>query len=183
MSRRLSMFGSAILIVSLLVACGNVSDDTSSDAPPGITDTEIVIGATLPLTGTAALAGQGLRAGLEIAKDEINKAGGINGRKIKLVLLDDGFKADRVVTNVRRLVSQDNVYALVAPAGSQGLPGTWPFIKESGTPVWGPVSPADPEQREVYLLSATRAAQLKVAIDYYADQGFTKLGVVQQVGS
>ncbi len=180
MMRKFSILGGAILVASLLTSCGNVSDDKASGETPGITDDEIVIGATLPLTGTAAIAGEGLQAGLKIAADEINAAGGINGRKVKLVLLDDGYTADRVVTNVRRLVSQNHVYALVAPSGSQGLPGTWPFIKESGTPVWGPVSPADPEQQEVYLLSATRASQQAIAIDYYAAQGLTKLGVIQQ---
>lgn len=178
--RKFSIFGCAVLVASLLTSCGNVSDDAAAGEAPGISDDEIVIGATLPLTGTAAVAGEGLQAGLKIAADEINEAGGINGRKVKLVLLDDGYTADRVVTNVRRLVSQENVYALVAPAGSQGLPGTWPFIEESGTPVWGPVSPADPELQEVYLLSATRASQQAIAIDYYAAQGFTKLGVIQQ---
>ena len=114
-------------------ACGNVSDSgggggSSGETPPGVTDNSILIGATLPLTGTAAVAGQGLQAGLKIAADEINSNGGIGGRKVELKLLDDGFTPDRVVTNVRRLVSQDHVYALVAPAGSQGLPGAWPFI-------------------------------------------------------
>lgn len=185
MARKPHMVTAAFLVAALATACGNVSSDTgtsasSVEAPPGITKDEITLGATLPLTGTAAIAGQGLEAGMRIAADEINAAGGINGRKIKLVLLDDGFTADRVVTNVRRLVSQEKVYALVAPSGSQGLPGTWSFIAENGTPVWGPVSPADPKQQEVYLLSATRASQQQVAIDYFAKQKFTKLAVIKQ---
>ncbi|MEU8250313.1 ABC transporter substrate-binding protein [Nonomuraea sp. NPDC048916] len=185
MARKPHMVTAALLVAVLASACGNVSSDAgtsarSGETPPGITQDEITLGATLPLTGTAAVAGQGLEAGLKIAADEINAAGGINGRKIKLVLLDDGFTADRVVTNVRRLVSQEKVYALVAPAGSQGLPGTWSFIAENGTPVWGPVSPADPKQQEVYLLSATRASQQQVAIDYFAKQGSKKLAVIKQ---
>jgi branched-chain amino acid transport system substrate-binding protein len=122
------------------------------------------------LTGTAAVSGQGLQAGVQLAVDEINEAGGIEGRKLNAIILDDGYTADRVVTNVRRLVSQEGVYAVVAPAGSQGLPGTWQFIAQNKTPVWGPISPADPKQSEVYLLSATRTSQDQVAIDYFAKQ-------------
>ncbi|MEV0595766.1 ABC transporter substrate-binding protein [Nonomuraea cavernae] len=185
MARKPHMVAAALLVAVLASACGNVSSDAgvparSGETPPGITTDEITLGATLPLTGTAAVAGQGLEAGLRIAADEINAAGGINGRKVKLVLLDDGFTPDRVVTNVRRLVSQEKVYALVAPSGSQGLPGTWSFIADNGTPVWGPVSPADPKQQEVYLLSATRASQQQVAIDYFAQQGSKKLAVIKQ---
>lgn len=175
----------AVAVTALLAAaCGNVSSGSSgsgsTEAPPGITADEIKIGATLPITGTAAVAGQGLQAGMQIAADEINAAGGIDGRKLNVVILDDGYTADRVVTNVRRLVSQDKVYAVVAPAGSQGLPGTWQFIAQNKTPVWGPISPSDPQQSEVYLLSATRASQDQVAIDYFAKNGVKRLAVIKQ---
>ncbi len=175
----------ALVVLTLTTACGNVSDDdpeagSEAEAPPGVTDDTILLGATMPLTGTAAVAGEGLQAGVRIAVDEINADGGINGRMIELTILDDGFTPDRVVTNVRRLVSQEGVYALVAPAGSQGLPGAWPFIEQNGTPVWGPVSPSDPNLQQVYLLGATRTTQGQVAIDYFAAQGVERLAVIQQ---
>jgi branched-chain amino acid transport system substrate-binding protein len=186
MSRPTRLLSAAALALLTVTACGNVASDDGGggggggETPPGIAEDTITLGATLPLTGTAAVAGQGLEAGLRIAADKINADGGIGGRQVELVLLDDGFTPDRVVTNVRRLVSQENVYALVAPAGSQGLPGAWPFIAENGTPVWGPVSPSDPQQEEVYLLGPTRTTQDQVAIDYFAAQGATRLAVIQQ---
>ncbi len=187
MARLHRMLSVATLALLTATACGNVSDSSGggggggeAEAPPGVTDNSILIGATMPLTGTAAVAGQGLQAGMQIAADEINADGGINGRMIELNILDDGFTPDRVVTNVRRLVSQNGIYALVSAAGSQGLPGAWPFIEENGTPVWGPISPSDPDLQEVYLLGATRTTQDEVAIDYFAAQGLTKLAIIQQ---
>jgi branched-chain amino acid transport system substrate-binding protein len=185
MARPHRIVSAAALVLLAATACGNVSSggggaSASASAPPGVTKDTITVGATLPLTGTAAVAGQGLQAGLKIAADEINASGGIGGRKVQLDLLDDGFTPDRVVTNVRRLVSQDHVYALVAPAGSQGLPGAWPFIGENHTPVWGPVSPSDPKQQEVYLLGPTRTTQDQVAIDYFAAKGVKRLAVILQ---
>lgn len=184
MVRRPFLLAAAAVTALLAAACGNVASSGSSggggETPPGITADQITIGATLPLTGTAAVSGQGLQAGMKIAVDELNAAGGIGGRKVNLIILDDGFTADRVVTNVRRLVAQEKVYAVVAPAGSQGLPGTWQFIAQNKTPVWGPISPADPKQTEVYLLSATRASQGQVAIDYFAKKGVTKIAVIKQ---
>jgi branched-chain amino acid transport system substrate-binding protein len=176
---------SAVLALALgVTACGGVTSNSQASvasggkAPPGITKDTIKIGATLPLSGSAAVAGQGLAAGLKIAAKEINQDGGIDGRKIKLTLLDDQFKPSRIVTNVRRLVSQDHVYALVAPAGSKGLPGAWSFIKQSNTPVWGPVSPPDPDLKPVYILSATRTLQDRVIIDHYAKQGAKRLAFI-----
>lgn len=186
MARLQRIVSAAALLVLTASACGNVSSNSGGgggggeENPAGVTSDSILIGATMPLTGTAAVAGQGLQAGMQIAADEINGAGGINGRKIKLDILDDGFTPDRVVTNVRRLVSQDGIYALVSAAGSQGLPGAWPFIQENGTPVWGPISPSDPHQQEVYLLGATRTTQDQVAIDYFASKGLKRLAVIQQ---
>lgn len=180
---RRSFLVAAAVTTLLATACGNVASSGSSgggETPPGITADQITIGATLPLTGTAAVSGQGLQAGMKIAVDELNATGGIGGRKINLVILDDGYTADRVVTNVRRLVSQEKVYAVVAPAGSQGLPGTWHFIAQNKTPVWGPISPSDPKQNEVYLLSASRASQDQVAIDSFARKGVKRLAVIQQ---
>lgn len=165
----------------LASACGGGATDSGSSnvsKAPGISDKEVKIGFTGPLTGTAGLAGQGITAGMTIAADQINSSGGINGRKIKLVLDDDAYESPRLVANVRRLVSQDKVYALVAPAGSQALPGTWAFIKEQNTPVWGPISPSDPKMQQVYNLAATRTAQDEVGVDYFASQGKTKLAII-----
>jgi len=85
MARPHRFLSAAALVLLTATACGNVSADGgggggADEAPPGITDDTITIGATLPLTGTAAVAGQGLQAGLQIAADEINADGGIMGK-------------------------------------------------------------------------------------------------------
>ncbi len=75
---------------------------------PGVTDTEIKIGQTMPYSGPASAYGQ-------IGKAEtayfnmINEAGGINGRKINLLSLDDGYSPPKAVEQIRRLVEQDQV--------------------------------------------------------------------------
>lgn len=147
---------------------------------PGITDTKIKLGTTLPITGTAATAGKGLRDGIKLAVDEVNAAGGINGRQIDLTVLDDGFDVNKLVNNVQQLVNEEKVYALVSPAGSQAIPGTYDFIKSSRTPMWGPVSPPDPKIQPVFILGPSRTEQLRVAVDYLATKGVTKLAVIGQ---
>jgi branched-chain amino acid transport system substrate-binding protein len=104
----------------------------------------------------------------------------VNGRQIELITLDDGFDIPRNVANMRRLVEEDNVYAVVSPAGSQALPGSWELIEETNTIVWGPVSPADPQLPSVFILGPSRTEQLRIGIDYLVEQGITKIALIGQ---
>jgi branched-chain amino acid transport system substrate-binding protein len=183
-SRRHLLGGAALLLIGVTAgagsAAGSSAERLTASAPPGVSDDTIRLGTTLPISGTAALAGQGLLAGIELAVEEANEAGGINGRELELVALDDTFDIPRNVANMRRLVEEDEVYAIVSPAGSQALPGSWELIEETNTIVWGPVSPADPQLPSVFILGPSRTEQLQIGFDYMVEQGVTKIALIGQ---
>ena len=156
--------------------------DESADNKPqqGVTKTSIKVGSTQPITGVASIAGQGLYAGVKLAIDEINAKGGVNGRTIEFVSLDDQFDVPRSVANMRRLVEQEKVYAILSPAGSQALPASWNLIKETRVPVWGPVSPADAKIEPLFILGPSRTEQLRKGIDWHAKNGCKKLALIGQ---
>ena len=161
---------------------------TAAPAPAGnkvqgISDKTIKIGLTGPYTGAAAVAGQGLRAGVQIAIDEVNKAGGIGGRTLELVALDDGFEIPKLVANMKRLISQDQVYAIVGAAGSQALPGSWPDVKESGVIVWAPITPPDPKLPSVFILGPSRTEQTRIAIDFLCERGARRVALIGQTNN
>jgi branched-chain amino acid transport system substrate-binding protein len=84
---------------------------------PGVSDTEIKIGSTAPLSGpVSAFSAIGLAAAGYFKK--INDDGGINGRQINLLLMDDGFSPPRTVEQVRKLVEQDQVLAIFGLVGT-----------------------------------------------------------------
>ncbi len=84
---------------------------------PGVTDTEIRIGQTMPYSGSLSAYGAIGKAHLAyVAK--INAEGGINGRKIKLISLDDGYNPAKTVEHVRRLVEQDQVLLVFGSVGT-----------------------------------------------------------------
>ena len=146
-------------------------------------DTEngvITLGTSQPFTGRAAVAGEGLLGGLQMAVDEVNAAGGIDGCTFELAWEDDRFEIEQMVTNVRKMIEQDNVWAFVGTAGSQAIPSTYPDIEAAGTPLWGPVSPADQDIQEVYLTNPTRTEQGRICIDFFAELGVTKVAVMGQ---
>lgn len=153
---------------------------TCAEPSQGISDTAIKIGTTLPLSGAAASAGAAFQAGIEAAAAERNEAGGINGRTIELTILDDAFEAARSVSNVRRLGDEEQVFAIVSPAGSANLPGSWEYVSEKGLPVFGPVLPPDPDLQEVYLIGTGHADQVRLIVDWLAEQGVTSIGLLRQ---
>lgn len=88
---------------------------------------EIKIGAVLSLTGVAAFYGESSRNGIELAVEEINSAGGINGKNITVIYEDDGTDGKRAVTAVNKLIDVDKVDAFIG--------GTWDYSLEPMTPV------------------------------------------------
>ena len=138
------------------------------------------IGTSQPFTGRAAVAGEALLGGLIMAVDELNENGGIDGCMFELAWEDDRFEIEQMVTNVRKMIDVDNVWGFVGTAGSQAIPSTYPAIEAAGTPLWGPVSPANQDIKEVYLTNPTRTEQGRICIDYFVSQGATKIAVIGQ---
>jgi len=115
---------------------------------PGVTDAEIKIGQTMPYSGPLSTYGT-------IGKAEsayfhmINEQGGVNGRKIVLVSLDDGYSPPRTLEQTRRLVEQDQVLLLFNSFGTAPNAAIQPYLNERGVPQLFPLSGAtrwgDPE--------------------------------------
>ncbi len=84
----------------------------------GITPTEVVIGSSQPLTGPAAFWGLPVTGGMDAYIKILNEQGGIHGRKVRLVALDDSYQPTRAVANVRDLVERVGVFAVVGLLGS-----------------------------------------------------------------
>jgi branched-chain amino acid transport system substrate-binding protein len=92
---------------------------TAQAQQQGVTDTEILLGDILPLTGPPALLGAAHNLGVKIAIAEANAAGGINGRKLRLISEDDGYVVSRTLQGVRKLVTSDKVFALTSLSGTR----------------------------------------------------------------
>lgn len=109
-------------------------------AQQGVTDTEIVIGDILPLTGPPALLGVAHNLGVKVAVAEANAAGGIHGRKLRLVSEDDGYVPSRTIQGVRKLINSDKVFALTSISGTAQAQAVMPILKSSGIPAMAPIT-------------------------------------------
>ena len=111
-------------------------------AEPGVSDDAITIGAYGPITGPAAFVGLGGRAGMELAMQEINEAGGINGRKLELIFEDDGFSPTTALAAVKKLVDQDEVFMIFGVSGSNPTVGTIEYLKGREVPTYVSIASA-----------------------------------------
>jgi len=109
MKQRLVQLGSAALL-SLAVAAGAQAR--------GVSDKEIVLGTHLDLSGPVAAGMPHIRNGMQMRIDEVNEAGGINGRKIRLVVEDNAGQPQMAVRAMDKLNRSDEVFAVLNPFGS-----------------------------------------------------------------
>jgi branched-chain amino acid transport system substrate-binding protein len=100
---------------------------------PGVTDTEIKIGQTMPYSGPASAYGTIGRVEAAYFK-RLNEAGGINGRKINLVSVDDAYSPPKAVEQARKLVEEDNVLALFQPLGTPSNTAIQKYLNQKGVP-------------------------------------------------
>ena len=86
---------------------------------PGVSDTEIVLGMQLPQTGAASPGYNKVDDAIRAYFDYVNSKGGVNGRKITLVVKDDTYKAGLTVSTASALINKDKVFAMVGSVGTQ----------------------------------------------------------------
>jgi ABC-type branched-subunit amino acid transport system substrate-binding protein len=122
----------AIAVAALLVAASAVfAGDKKYD--PGASDTEIKIGQTVPHSGPGSLYGVLGRIG-EAYFQMLNDKGGINGRKIKFLTMDDSYSAPKAVEATRRLVEQEEVLALYGSLGTAPQTAVHKYLNSKGVP-------------------------------------------------
>src|SRR5262249_16545338 len=97
-------------------------------ADPGVKDSEIVVGQGAAMTGPVAHLGTSTRDGFQMTINEANAAGGVHGRKIRLIAYDDAGSPQEALAAVRRLIYQDQVFALVIGSTSGATLPVIPLI-------------------------------------------------------
>jgi len=128
--------------LAILTAAGAIAAGAAlpAAAQQGVTDTEIVLGDVVPMTGPPALLGVAHNLGVKVAVAEINASGGVNGRKIRLISEDDGYVPTRTVQSVRKLLNSDKIFAFTSISGTAQAEAAMPLVKQSGIPSMAPLT-------------------------------------------
>ena len=133
MKRILSITLIAVMAITLLAGCGG----------PAANANEIKIGINYELSGGVATYGQSSVEGIEMAIEEINAAGGINGKKLVAVKYDTKSEPAEATTLATKLMTQDKVVAIMGPATSGSFKATIPVANKNKVPVASGSATAD----------------------------------------
>ena len=127
----------AALSTALLAGCGGEKKD-SADANAD----KYVIGASFELTGNVANYGKSTLSGLKLAVDQVNKAGGVNGKQLVVVESDNKSEPAESGNSVTKLITQDKVVAVVGPATSGCVFAATPVVTSNKVPLIAPCATA-----------------------------------------
>lgn len=159
-------------------------------AEDGVTDTSITLGMSSPFTGPNGLYGMQMREAMTAYFDQINKGGGINGRKIELITIDDGYETDRTLANTKTLIQEKKVFALTGYYGS--TPTTEAMNKVFGpakVPLVGTISgagtlrepiSANPNSRYMFNIRASYADEAEAIVSQILALGLKNIAVFYQ---
>ena len=159
-------------------------------AEPGITETSITLGMSAPLSGPNAAYGLDMRQTIQAYFDQLNKTGGINGRKLELIALDDGYETERTVANTKSMISEKNVFALLGYYGSSPTteamntvfgPARVPLVGtiSGATTLREPIS-ANPNARFMFNVRASYADETEAIVNQLVSLGLKSIAVFYQ---
>jgi ABC-type branched-subunit amino acid transport system substrate-binding protein len=168
------MFRIAALAFAVLAAAAQAQT-------PGVGATTVRIGQSAPLTGANAELGNDIRNGAAAYFRKVNDAGGVHGRKLELVSLDDGNQVPRAEANTKVLVEDQPVFALFGYASATLSRPALPFVEKHRVPFLGAFTGADPMRvfnKHVYNIRASYADELEKIVEHFVPLGVKRFSIV-----
>ncbi len=156
-----------------------------ASAEDGVFSDRIVFGQATALEGPASALGQGMKLGLEAAFAEINKAGGVKGRKLELKSVDDGYEPTKSIEAVKKLLGQDKVFAIAGAVGTPTAAATQPIASAAGAPFIGAFTGAEflrePYKPLVINLRASYFEETEAMVEHLTkDLGASRIAIMYQ---
>ena len=149
-----------LIAATVLLAAG------AAHAQQGVSKDEITIGSIQDLSGPIAGFGKQVRLGMMLAVDEINERGGVNGRKLKLLVEDSAYDPKKAVLAAQKLVNQDKIFAMVAHIGTTNNLAAMPIQFAKNVPNLNPITASkemyEPFHKLKFAFSASYYDQMRV---------------------
>ena len=143
----------------------------------------VVLGQSAPFTGPAAQLGLQFNLGAQLYLDQVNASGGVNGRRIELKRLDDGYEPERCVANTKQFIA-DGVFALFGYVGTPTSLAALPLATEAKLPFFAPFSGAqalrEPFNRYAIHVRASYFDETAAIVKQVTSVGIKKVAVFYQ---
>ncbi|BEP57906.1 ABC transporter substrate-binding protein [Variovorax sp. V118] len=154
---------------------------TALAAENGVSDGEIVLGHTGILSGPLGVPIKVVMAGAGLAFDAVNAQGGLAGRKLKLISLDDELKPEKAVANYEKLLAEHRAFAFFGCVGSGTTAAAAKVLGQSGAPMVGGYAVSDSAREKVagagYFVRATFAREAQALVQHLSTIGVSRIAV------
>jgi ABC-type branched-subunit amino acid transport system substrate-binding protein len=137
----------------------------------GVTEAEIRFGMSAPFSGSAKELGRQMKLGVETAFNVINDTGGVHGRQVKLVAVDDGYEPTRTAETMKQLYEKDQVFGIIGNVGTPTAAVALPYALKQRMMFFGAFTGAnllrrDPPDRYVFNFRASYAEETDAVVRY-----------------
>lgn len=153
-------------------------------AGPAVSDGEILLGQSLDLTGPLAEMAPDMVNASRVFFDAVNAQGGVHGRRIRVVTLDDGYKPDNTVLNVRKMIADDGVFSLFNLTGTANVAAILPMLSSDSqaVPLISPFTGADllrtPAMDHVFNIRASYGDEAEKLVQHLTTLGVPRISVL-----
>ena len=151
-------------------------------AEEGVSDNAILIGQTIGVTGTVAGPVKEMREGANAYFASVNANGGINGRKIKLITLDDKFDPALAASNAEKLIRNEHVFVLFQSRGTPHTQAILPILEANRVPLIAPSTGAsifhNPVNPLIFNVRAKYQTEIGKAVEYFIFTGVKSIGLL-----
>jgi len=163
--------GHASSIVTAAVAPPLAQTPAPEAAVRGVSDKEILFGMAAPFSGASQELGREMKIGIETAFSQINDAGGVNGRLLRLMTADDGYEPTRTADVMKSLYDKDQVFGFIGNVGTPTAAVALPFALDHRALFFGAFTGAgllrrDPPDRYVFNYRASYAEETNAVVHY-----------------
>ena len=152
----------------------------------GLSANTLTVGCSAATTGPLASSGIDIQRGTEAAMAQINARGGIHGRTLQLLMMDDAYEPERTASNVKQMLSQGRVFALLSCFGTPNNQAILPMVVESGVPYVAPLSGASSLRKNVRNIFHVRASytdEIVRLVQRLTSMGIKNIAVLYQDNS
>jgi ABC-type branched-subunit amino acid transport system substrate-binding protein len=161
-----------------------IADSRKPMADLGAGSDALVLGQSLPLTGPSAQLGLEYQRGALAWFEEVNRRGGIHGRPIRLVSLDDQYEPNKTLENTRQLLQRQDLLALFGYVGTPTTKVALPLIEQASVPLVAPMTGASllrrPDLEMVFNLRASYRLEIKAMVEELVRDANHRIAVVYQ---
>lgn len=166
------------------IAMGSFTALHADAAESGVSSGEIRVGTSLALTGPIKNLGESMRDGMKLYIDNVNREGGVNGRKIKLIVLDDNYDVEKAKANVKKLIEEEQVFSLLGNMGTPTVLATLPIADAARVPFFAPLTGSDQVRATkspmLYTINAAYSDEIGKILSHLKLLDIDKIGLIYQ---